>query len=74
MIIRKNAAELERMRRSGLLVWKILRDLSDLAVEGATTQDLEIAAEAATVLPLVPRHDDAAGTPTAAAEEELAIA
>ena len=45
MIIRKNAAELERMRRSGLLVWKILRDLSELAVEGATTQDLEMAAE-----------------------------
>src|SRR5882724_6612323 len=45
MIIRKNAAELERMRRSGLLVWKILRDLSDMAVEGVTTQDLEMAAE-----------------------------
>src|SRR5438067_1632820 len=45
MIIRKNAAELERMRRSGLLVWKILQDLSEMAVEGATTQDLEIAAE-----------------------------
>ncbi len=45
MIIRKNAAELERMRRSGLLVWKILQDLSGMAVEGATTQDLEIAAE-----------------------------
>ena len=45
MIIRKNAAELERMRRSGLLVWKILQDLSELAVEGATTQDLEMAAE-----------------------------
>ena len=45
MIIRKNAAELERMRRSGLLVWKILRDLSDMAVEGVSTQDLEVAAE-----------------------------
>ncbi len=45
MIIRKNAAELERMRRSGLLVWKILQDLSDMAVEGVTTQDLEVAAE-----------------------------
>ncbi len=33
------------MRRSGLLVWKILQDLSGMAVEGATTQDLEIAAE-----------------------------
>ena len=45
MIIRKNAAELERMRRSGLLVWKILQDLADMAVEGVTTQDLEVAAE-----------------------------
>ena len=45
MIIRKNAAELERMRRSGLLVWKILQDLSDMVVEGVTTQDLEVAAE-----------------------------
>ncbi|MDQ6758993.1 MAG: type I methionyl aminopeptidase [Acidobacteriota bacterium] len=45
MIIRKNTAELERMRRSGLLVWKILQDLSAMAVEGATTQDLEVAAE-----------------------------
>ena len=45
MIIRKNAAELERMRRSGLLVWKILQDLSKLVQEGVTTQDLEVAAE-----------------------------
>jgi methionyl aminopeptidase len=45
MIIRKNAAELERMRRSGLLVWKILQDLAKLVEEGVTTHDLEVAAE-----------------------------
>jgi methionyl aminopeptidase len=44
MIIRKNAAELEQMRRSGLLVWKILRDLAAMVHEGITTQDLEVAA------------------------------
>ena len=45
MIIRKNAAELERMRRSGLLVWKILQDLASMVQEGLTTQDLEAATE-----------------------------
>src|SRR6266581_4315851 len=45
MIIRKTAAELEKMRRSGLLVWKILNDLGDMSKEGVTTQDLEAAAE-----------------------------
>ena len=45
MIVRKTAAELEKMRRSGLLVFQILKNLSELAVEGATTWDLEIAAE-----------------------------
>jgi len=45
MIVRKTAAELDKMRRSGLLVWQILQDLKDLAVEGATTWDLELAAE-----------------------------
>src|SRR6266542_4742039 len=45
MIVRKTAAELEKMRRSGLLVWQILQKLKDLAVEGASTMDLEIAAE-----------------------------
>src|SRR5436309_2714 len=45
MIIRKTSAELEKMRRSGLLVWQILKDLSQLVTEGATTLDLEIAAE-----------------------------
>src|SRR5262245_821445 len=45
MIVRKTAAELEKMRRSGLLVYQILDKLSDLAVEGASTWDLEVAAE-----------------------------
>jgi methionyl aminopeptidase len=45
MIIRKTAAELEKMRRSGLLVWQILNDLGEMAKEGVTTQDLEAAAE-----------------------------
>jgi methionyl aminopeptidase len=45
MIIRKTPAELEKMRRSGMLVWQILKDLSQLVTEGATTLDLEVAAE-----------------------------
>ncbi len=45
MIVRKTAAELEKMRRSGLLVWQILQKLKELSVEGATTWDLEVAAE-----------------------------
>lgn len=45
MIIRKTGAELEKMRRSGLLVWEILRKLGEMAVEGVSTQDLELAAE-----------------------------
>jgi len=45
MIIRKTAAELQKMRRSGLLVWQILRDLEKLAQEGVSTLDLEVAAE-----------------------------
>ncbi|MBI4874255.1 MAG: type I methionyl aminopeptidase [Acidobacteria bacterium] len=45
MIIRKNAAELEKMRRSGLLVWEILRHLSSMIGEGVTTLDLEVAAD-----------------------------
>jgi methionyl aminopeptidase len=45
MIIRKTAAELEKMRRSGLLVWKILNELGEMAKEGVTTQDLEAAAQ-----------------------------
>jgi len=45
MIIRKTPAELERMRRSGLLVWQILQKLRELVREGVTTLDLETAAE-----------------------------
>jgi methionyl aminopeptidase len=45
MIVRKTAAELEKMRRSGLLVWQILQKLKELAVEGSSTWDLEVVAE-----------------------------
>ena len=38
MIVRKTAAELEKMRRSGLLVWQILQKMKELAVEGASTR------------------------------------
>jgi methionyl aminopeptidase len=44
MIVRKTAAELEKMRRSGLLVWQILQKLREVAVEGASTWDLEVVA------------------------------
>ncbi len=45
MIVRKTPAELEKMRRSGLLVWQVLQKMREIAVEGATTWDLEVAAE-----------------------------
>ncbi len=45
MIVRRSTVELEKLRKSGLLVYQILEDLKRLAVEGATTQDLELAAE-----------------------------
>ncbi|HVN06890.1 MAG TPA: type I methionyl aminopeptidase [Bryobacteraceae bacterium] len=45
MIIRKTAAELQKMRRSGLLVWQILRELEKMAGVGVSTLDLEVAAE-----------------------------
>ena len=44
MIVRKTAAELEKMRRSGLLVYQVLQSLKEIAVEGASTMDLEVAA------------------------------
>lgn len=44
MIVRKTAGELEKMRSSGLLVWQILNELRGMAVEGASTMDLEVAA------------------------------
>lgn len=45
MIIRKTAAELEKMRQSGLLVYQILQKLGEMVEEGVSTQDLETAAE-----------------------------
>src|SRR5579864_8854364 len=44
MIVRKTAAELEKMRRSGLLVFQVLQKLKEMAVEGACTMALEEAA------------------------------
>jgi methionyl aminopeptidase len=41
MIIRKSAAELEKMRRAGLLVYEILNRLKGMVAEGVTTSDLE---------------------------------
>lgn len=37
--------ELEKLRRSGLLVYRILQDLKNLVTEGVTTQELELTAE-----------------------------
>src|SRR5947209_19919092 len=45
MIVRKTAAELDKMRRSGLLVWQILQKMREMTVEGVSTWDLEVAAE-----------------------------
>jgi methionyl aminopeptidase len=44
MIIRKTPEELEKMRRSGLLVHRVLQKLGEMVEEGVTTQDLEVAA------------------------------
>lgn len=45
MIVRRSALELEKLRRSGLLVYRILEDLKAMVAEGVTTRDLELAAE-----------------------------
>jgi len=45
MIVRKTAAELEKMQRSGLLVWKVLQELARMVEDGVSTLDLEMAAE-----------------------------
>lgn len=45
MIIRKTAAELEKMRRSGLLVYQILQKLGEMVQEGVSTYDLEAVAD-----------------------------
>jgi methionyl aminopeptidase len=44
MIVRKTRSELEKMRRSGLLVHNILQSLGEMAKEGVSTWDLELAA------------------------------
>jgi methionyl aminopeptidase len=45
VIIRRSSVELEKLRRSGLLVYRILHDLKNMVIEGVTTQDLEAATE-----------------------------
>src|SRR3984957_12773253 len=45
MIVRKNMAELEKMRAAGLLVWNVLDTLKKMVGEGVTTYELEVAAE-----------------------------
>jgi methionyl aminopeptidase len=45
MIIRKSPAELEKMRRSGLLVYKVLHTVAEMVQEGVSTLELEAAAE-----------------------------
>lgn len=43
--MRRSPAELEKLRRSGLLVYEILQTLKGMVAEGVTTLDLELAAE-----------------------------
>jgi methionyl aminopeptidase len=45
VIVRRSTDELNKLRRSGLLVYQILEDLRQMASEGVTTHDLEMAAE-----------------------------
>jgi methionyl aminopeptidase len=45
MIIRKSPAELEKMRRAGLIVYQILQRLKEMVKPGITTLDLEAEAE-----------------------------
>jgi methionyl aminopeptidase len=45
MIVRKSPVELEKMRRSGLLVFEVLKKIGEMAVEGVSTWDLELAAD-----------------------------
>jgi methionyl aminopeptidase len=44
MIVRKTHSEMEKMRRSGLLVYQILQALAGMVEEGISTWDLEVAA------------------------------
>ncbi len=43
--MRRSTVELEKLRRSGLLVYRILEDLKAMVKEGVSTHDLEVAAE-----------------------------
>ncbi len=45
MIVRRSTVELEKLRRSGLLVFEILEKLKAMVGEGTTTHDLELAAD-----------------------------
>jgi methionyl aminopeptidase len=45
VIVRRSTVELEKLRRSGLLVYRILQDLKEMVREGVSTQDLEVVAE-----------------------------
>lgn len=45
MIIRKSPAELEKMRKAGLLVYQILQRMRELVQPGVSTLDLEVEAE-----------------------------
>jgi methionyl aminopeptidase len=45
VIVRRSPGELEKLRRSGLLVYRILEELKSMVIEGVTTQELEIATE-----------------------------
>lgn len=45
MIVRKRPEDLQKMRRSGLLVWEVLSELEAMVQEGIRTLDLEQAAE-----------------------------
>ncbi len=45
MIIRKSRVELEKMRRAGLLVHRILHRMKEMVQVGVTTLDLEVEAE-----------------------------
>lgn len=45
MITRKSPSEIEKMRKSGLLVYQILQELAKRVEAGVTTQDLEVLAE-----------------------------
>ena len=44
MIVRRSSIEIEKLRQSGLLVYRILQELKPLVLEGSTTNDLEVAA------------------------------